>query len=66
MTIRKKKNDCKDFSRGAITKYLSKVAVQRKLYRHFALSDCFLLSVFHTGSAIDGNAILIGNIFLFR
>ena len=42
--------------------YLCKVAVQRKLCRRFALSGCFLLSVLHTESAIEGNAILIRNI----
>lgn len=50
-------------SRGAITKYLCKVAVQRKLCRRFALSGCFLFTVLHTESAVKSNAILIGNIY---
>ncbi len=57
-----KKENAAEFCRGAITKYLCKVAVQRKLCRRFALSGCFLLlSVLHTESAIEDNAIIIGN-----
>lgn len=32
------------------------------LCRHSALSGCFLPTVFHTQSAVESNALIIGNI----
>ena len=38
------------------------VAVQRELCRHSALSSRFPLAVFHTQSAVESNAVIVGNI----